>query len=291
MKINFHIILQSLAFILMGFNYNSQEKTSYRERHVTITSKDNFKQHGVLYTPQNSGKLTPAIVVGHGSAPSTYEDVGYYTYLAQKLGFVVLAYDKRGVGESKGIYRRFNLSESQESFDLLSNDMSLWVDFLARQQGVDSNNIGLLGGSQAGWIMPFTAYKNNKVKFIISGEGTPLSAGEEQYFSELTDDRLDGPMSIKEADAKMSEFNGPKGFDPRDILKKIDVPILWIFGTSDPVIPVDASIRELKTMEHPKHEIVVLKNGNHDFVNVETGVSYNLLEYIGPWLAKIGVSK
>lgn len=40
-----------------------------------------------------------------------------------------------------------------------------------------------------------------------------------------------------------------KGFDPRFILKNLDVNTLWIFGTSDPAIPVDASLRVLKELD------------------------------------------
>jgi hypothetical protein len=50
---------------------------------------------------------------------------------------------------------------------------------LSKQQGIDPERIGLIGGSQAGWIMPLAASQEPLVRFIIAGAGVPLSAGAE----------------------------------------------------------------------------------------------------------------
>ena len=283
---NFLVII--LIFFLSSCTAQSTDAL-YSEKHVYVHSSDSLLQHGIFFMPKHQeAKKIPCVVIGHGSAPSTLENVGYYTNLAKRMGFAVLAYDKRGTGQSEGLYESFGVERSQACFDLLSDDMSAFVNWAKAQPEVDTNRIGLLGGSQAGWIMPLTASKS-PVRFIIIGEGTPLSAGEENYFSSLTDDRLDGPLTIAEADKKLQNFKGEKGFDSRAILSKVDASIMWIFGTQDPVIPVDASIRALEKMQNPMHEIVVLKNGNHDFVDVTTNEPYDLLEHIKPWLHQLGV--
>ena len=272
------------------YTQNEVKNEKYVERDIYLKSFDSTLHHAKYYLPaDHRDKRLPAVVIGHGSAPSTIDDVGFYTYLAKKLGMAILAYDKRGAGESEGTYESFCVERSEEWFDILAKDMSEFILWMSKQPEIDPGRIGLLGGSQAGWIMPYAAHKNSKVRFIIIGEGIPLSAGEEAYFSNLTGDGFEGSYTISEADDRMKDFDGQKGFDPNTILMEIDAEILWIFGTQDPVIPVDASIRKLRRWKNPKHEIVILENGDHNFMNTQTQVRYDLNEHIRPWLEKIGI--
>ena len=68
--------------------------------------------------------------------------------------------------------------------------------------------------------------------------------------------------------------------------------MLWIFGTADPVIPVNASVAELEEIAADtdvRHDIVMLENSDHNFVNVETGKSFDLVPVIRPWLQSLGI--
>jgi dienelactone hydrolase len=224
------------------------------------------------------------LIIGHGSAPTTYEDVSYYINLGTKLNMAVLAFDKRGVGKSTGKYESFQVERSEEWFDLLASDIISVIEWIKSNPELNSLKIGLLGGSQAGWILPLAASHSKEVDFIIIGEGTSVSAGEEHYFSQLTGDGYGEGISIIEADKKLQKFEGARGFDPRIILNNLKVKTLWFLGTSDPVIPVDATIRVLEELDNPNFKIKILKNGNHDFVNVETGEQYNLVSFIKSWL-------
>ncbi|MGE0590314.1 MAG: prolyl oligopeptidase family serine peptidase [Cyclobacteriaceae bacterium] len=262
----------------------------YEMQNVKIKNGD-VELNGVYYTPMNHNERLASVVIVHGSAPSTYEDVGYYTAVATKLGLAVLAFDKRGVGESAGTYERFTVERSEAWFDLLASDVLAWGRWLRTQPEVDSSKMGLFGGSQAGWIMPLAASQTDIFKFIISGEGVSVSAGEENYFSELTGDGDENGMPIGKADSRMKYFKGPHGFDPRSILKELSIDMLWFFGTSDPVIPVDASLRTLKEINNDRFKIVILPHGDHNFKNVETGERYDLATYVRPWLATSGILK
>ncbi|MEP2668120.1 MAG: prolyl oligopeptidase family serine peptidase [Cyclobacteriaceae bacterium] len=261
---------------------------NYHKQPVLIKN-DSITLNAAYYSPiSNQGQL-PAVVVVHGSAPTTYDDVAFYTSIATQLGMSVLAFDKRGVGGSNGQYQPFTVEESITWFKLLASDVIACLNWLRLQPEIDKTKIGLLGGSQAGWIMPLVASKYKDVKFIISGEGVSVSAGEENYFSELTGDGADGGLSISLADKKLQTFIGSKGFDPRLILKTINTKILWFFGTADPVIPVDASLRELKEINNDNFDIIILPDGDHNFNNTKTKERYDLVNYIKPWLTKIGI--
>ena len=137
--------------------------------------------------------------------------------------------------------------------------------------------------------MPLSASKNPVVDFIITGEGAAVSAGEEAFHSDLTGDGSGNGIPIKEADKKLKMFDGERGFDPRNILENLNAKTLWIFGTMDDVIPVDASIEALNKINNDNFEIIILPNGDHNFYNVETEIRYDLTKYIEPWLIKIGI--
>ena len=260
----------------------------YQKKEIKINNKD-IVLNAAFYTPTKKDQATPVVVIAHGSAPTTYDDVVFYTSLATELGMSVLAFDKRGTGKSTGTYQQFTVEESNKWFNLLASDILVCLKWVKKQPNIDVDKIGLMGGSQAGWIMPLAASQDSDVKFIISGEGVPVSAGEENYFSILTGDGSDDGLSIKEADEKLQKTNAVAGFDPRFILEKMDTKILWIFGTNDPVIPVDASLRALEKMDNDNFDVVVLPHGDHNFFNTVTNDRYDLTKYIRPWLKKIGI--
>ncbi|WP_211341817.1 prolyl oligopeptidase family serine peptidase [Ulvibacterium marinum] len=268
---------------------NTQFK-GYDKEEVVIQN-GGIRLNAAYYTPQNNSEIQGVLVVVHGSAPSTYEDVTYYTRIGTKLVMAVLAYDKRGVGKSEGRYQFFSVDGSEKWFNLLASDALACVSWLKNRPELGKAKLGLVGGSQAGWIMPLAASKNDTIKFIIIGEGVAVSAGEEHYFSQLTGDGDVKKLTIAEAHSKLQYFKGAKGFDPRSILKNLKTKTLWILGTKDPVIPVDATINELKRINNPNFQIQLLEYGNHDFVNTKTRKSYDLLDYLVPWLTEIGVLK
>jgi len=92
----------------------------------------------------------------------------------------VLAYDKRGVGASTGRYRPFNVRESENIFEELAADARAATRWPRTQKEVDPARIGLVGGSQAGWIMPlaasimrFTSLKAQNHNFVDLATGEP----------------------------------------------------------------------------------------------------------------------
>ncbi|NAY93345.1 prolyl oligopeptidase family serine peptidase [Muricauda sp. JGD-17] len=243
------------------------------------------------YTPKDLDKISGALIIGHGSAPTTYEDLSFYIKIGTQLNMAILAFDKRGAGLSSGEYENFTVEGSEAWFDLLSEDLLAGLNWLKNRAELKKKPIGLIGGSQAGWIMPLAASKSDAVDFIIIGEGAAVSAGEEDYFSIQTEDGTATGKSIQEADEILKGFNGNKGFDPHQILKKINTLTLWIFGTNDPVIPVDASLRALEKMNSSNFDIEILENGDHSFVNTVTGERYDLYKIVRSWLEKIGLLK
>src|SRR5688572_12576606 len=94
----------------------------------------------------------------------------------------VLGYDKRGVGGSTGDWRT-------ASFEDLAGDVVAAFEYLRTRSDIDRDQIGLLGWSQAGWIMPLAAVRAKDIAFLISVSGAGVSAAEttiDQAQNEMT---------------------------------------------------------------------------------------------------------
>jgi dienelactone hydrolase len=168
--------------------------------------------------------------------------------------------------------------------------------WLSKQPGIDHSRIGLMGGSQAGWIMPLAASQEPMIKFVIVGEGVPLPAGIEEIHSGYLDlVGSEGNPTLRQvtgADAVAMDYDGPVGYDPAPVLEKLDIPVLWIFGIYDGVIPVRQSIDRIGQLQKAgkrNHSVHIFPFGNHGFTNVFTGTPYNVAEASRAWLRMTGL--
>jgi hypothetical protein len=114
---------------------------------------------------------------------------------------------------------------------------------------VAGDAVGLVGASQAGWIVPIAAADSPEIPFVILQSGPTVTLGEEDYFSELTHD-FDcgrGGLPPEEADA-LVRTRGPSGFDPRTSLSRMTQPGLWHYGLEDIQQPSRLSIDRLQVL-------------------------------------------
>ena len=94
----------------------------------------------------------------------------------------VLGYDKRGVGGSTGDW-------NTASFEDLAGDVVAAFEYLKTRRDIDRTQIGLLGVSQAGWVMPLAAVRARDMAFLISVSGAGIPASEttvDQAQNEMT---------------------------------------------------------------------------------------------------------
>jgi pimeloyl-ACP methyl ester carboxylesterase len=108
------------------------------------------------------------IVIVHGSSDSTRAVYGPWVFYLVARGWAVAVYDKRGSGKSTGDWR-------QGDFSQLASDARA-VGRYAHARLPDKP-VGMLGVSQAGWVMPLAA-KSGGFDFIVSlagAGGTPAA--------------------------------------------------------------------------------------------------------------------
>ena len=181
----------------------------------------------------------PLIVLSHGSGrENTAHNARFALPLVQR-GFAVLRFDKRGVGKSEGEY-----SKAFDHMTVLAADVVAAVDFIRGDSRIDPSRIGLMGQSQAGWVVPEAAVRSPDVSFVILLSGPTVTGQQANYWDEIADDES---LSITELEAIFRQFEPSGGdVDPRPHLEQQLVPGLWIYGEEDRIVPASASAEILE---------------------------------------------
>lgn len=207
---------------------------------------------GSIITPKNP---FAAVVIIHGSDPVKRE-MEFAKRLA-KEGITVLTYDKRGVGESGGIYVGPTVGTNNidtTNLNLLSNDANEAVKTLRTYLKNKKIQIGLVGFSQAGWIIPITANKNPQIEFMVLFSCPTITTLEQLRFQFYTNGNNKFWENHTEADASEHTKNDPDKYqfvatDPKTFLNTLSIPGLWLFGEKDIQIPVKMCIEQLNTFK------------------------------------------
>jgi len=244
---------------------------------------------GTLALPRSGSPPFPAAVIVHGSGPVARRDVKGYARRLVPEGLAVLIYDKRGVGKSTGSYSLIGVPESEEKLGQLADDVAAAADLLARRADIDRSRIGLIGGSQAGWIMPLAASRSDHVSFVVAVSGPAVTYGQEVHFSQLTGEDAGpyGDLSEQEIARRMAVFSGPHGYDPTPVLEALSAPSLWLLGGKDRSVPTELSVNNLERIMAIRpgvFDIRVFPNGNHDLRHSTTGRRLDYWTAIRAWL-------
>ncbi len=219
------------------------ERTRVDHREVDVT----FRSHGTslagtLFLPKG-GEPHPAVVWVHASGEHERLSYGVLVSAAIRANLAFFSYDKRGVGESGGKCCPADDEEAGlREFGEQADDALAALEAVRSRPDIDAAHVGLLGVSQAGWIVPIAAVRSKDVAFTVLASGPTVTTGEEQFYSRLTGDaNTSGSAAAKAARARKLREHGPSGFDPKPFLEKMTVPGLWLFGSADGSVPPDES--------------------------------------------------
>ena len=142
------------------------ERTARRvdiERHEDVRfSNGDIQLAGTLISPTSQGPH-PAVILVHASGAEDREYLLPFARFLIRHGMAVLAYDKRGVGGSTGDWNK-------ASFADLAGDVVAAFEYLKTRSDIQRGRIGMLGWSQAGWVMA-SALRGAPIRFFVALSG------------------------------------------------------------------------------------------------------------------------
>lgn len=246
---------------------------------VHFISQDGTELTGLLTLPATPGPH-PAIMSLHGSEAGTKDNFGSQQMSAfmASQGIVTLTYDKRGVGESKGVYVE---AATEKNLSLIAQDAIAGVEYLKSRPEVKADRIGLTGFSQAGWVIPIAASESKDVAYFIILSGPVTSVGHEDLFSTYTNDGDSANNYSQEVIAKRLADTPHSGFDSTPIIATLDQPGLWIWGDQDKSLPSfesENNLKEIIALGKSNFTSVMLPNADHNLQQTSQGL-FNEIPY------------
>lgn len=120
---------------------------------------------GYYLAPTNSSSAKPKAVLlfVHGDGSTPYDAHGYYDIVWNEMrnhGFAIFSWDKLGVGDSQGSWLNQTMQDRQ-------SEVEAAIDFVQSKWGYSKSNTGLIGFSQAGWVVPAVAKRSDKLGFVV----------------------------------------------------------------------------------------------------------------------------
>jgi uncharacterized protein len=202
---------------------------------------------GTLYLPQGRGRH-PAVAWILGGQQTDRLAYGDLVAAFTQAGVGFFSYDKRGGGQSQGECCPGDYGH----FNLLTADAVGAVNALRSSPDVDPGQVGLVGTSQAGWIVPRAAVTSRHVAFVALASAAVLPYEQVKAYAKLTGGNgSDRPFPSKEQVAKKLQDTGASGFDPKPYLERLTIPALWLYGDAlvDREVPVDQSVALLNSLK------------------------------------------
>ena len=244
-----------------------EQQDSALKTQTVVFESAGIELAGTMYIP---AQPQAALVLVHGS-DRTPRMAELGAFLAEN-DILVLTYDKRGIGESGGIYAGPEVGTnniSTENLNLLAQDANAAVATL-KDFNADLP-LGLLGFSQAGWIIPIAAGQNEQIDFIALFSCPTITTLEQLRFQFYTNGNADFWNTHTEENAREHLYNDPDRYqfaptDPKESLKNLSIPGLWLFGEQDIQIPVKVCMEQLNAfrLEDKPFEYVLFPELGHN---------------------------
>lgn len=132
------------------------------EERPTFQHGDHFLS-GYYKKPANTQNVKGVVLFVAGDGEITYDAYGYYEVVWQVIldaGYAVFSWDKPGVGDSTGNWLNQSMLDRQK-------EVKAAISYVKSTYGYQEKNIGLMGFSQAGWVLPSLMKDNPNIGFMI----------------------------------------------------------------------------------------------------------------------------
>ena len=273
---------------------------------VRIASRG-FSLASALTVPQHAPMPEdgwPAVVLVPGTESADRDEflsgVPIHGHLATTLsaaGYVVVRYDRRGVGQSGG-------RAETATLDDYAADVRAAVDYLRDRDDIDRDRIGVIGHGEGGWIGLEAASRERRIT-ALALVGTPSTDGVswvlERQETELDRigaddearaDRLDlqrrlnaavlgnGPWDDIPSDLRQRAdtrwFRSFLEFDPAEALRRARQPLLVMHGRLDRAVALShaerlAAVGSERRRQESTVDLVSLPGVNHLLLDTTPG--------------------
>ena len=273
----------------------------------------------------------PAVLLVPGTGlvdrDENIDGVPIFGQLAGELadaGYLVMRYDKRGVGQSGG-------RPESADIEVYAEDVRTMIKYLSRRDDVDDDRLIVLGHGEGGWIALQAAAKEKSIDAIVllAVPGTPgaelvleqqrnrldrmqaTSAERDQQIglqTQIVDAVLgegswdDVPEGLRQR-ADTPWFRSFLEFEPADVVVRTRQPVLIAHGEVDMLIPVGhadrlAAVAETRRRNGSTVEVAKLPGLNHLLLGSPSGnvdeytqlldqqVAPEVIEVLDDWLSR-----
>jgi len=268
------LIVVALSFVLVYVNTHPPRyplhipPSDYHVPYETVlfTARDGILLKGWVVKPEHPRAKTPVVIICHGVGANKSD----FTELAvslSKRGYIVLLFDFRAHGESKGI--RTSLGYHEQT------DIMAALDFLKTRPEIDSGHIGIYGFSMGGSAAILAAAHTNAFRAVVV----------DSAFTSLRDQAHDAitgfyhlpsfpflPLAIM--GYQLYFQTSVDSVSPVSVIAKIaPTPVLIIAGDGDALIPVDNGRKLFSAAQEPK-ELWIVPNADHGATMAAAGGAY-----------------
>jgi pimeloyl-ACP methyl ester carboxylesterase len=263
-----------------------------------------FTMVGTLSKPSApSAAPLPAVLLVGGSGPTDRDELVFgipiFGQLADTLadaGFIVLRYDRRGVGQSGGRPEAATLTD-------FSNDVRAAVKFLDDRRDVDSKRIAVLGYGEGGAVAMLAAAKEKRIASLvlvaaIGTTGAELNLEQVRRAAAKSDKSEAAQQTTVELQKKIQQavltgegwtddlvayrgqadtpwFESYLAYDPARTMRDVRQPIFVLHGELDAQIPPDHADRlgnlANQRKNRPATQVLKVVGVNHLLVTATTG--------------------
>ena len=202
-----------------------------------------FSLAGTLSKPANAGaKPLPAVVLIGGSGTADRDELAFgipiFGQLAGTIadgGFVVLRFDKRGIGQSGGRLESASLGD-------FADDLRAAIRFLSERKDVDPKRIAVVGHSEGGAVAMMAAAKDKRIAALVlvaanGVTGSDLVLAQQQHLLSRSNFSEAEKQAKIELQARINQavMTG-KGWEnvPADLRRQVDNPEFQSILTNDP---------------------------------------------------------
>lgn len=219
---------------------------------LALKSKEGFNLVGYYLNANKKSEMV--IILLHGYGVDHHICCKYINFFREK-NFNILLLDQRGHGKSEGKYTTYGVYEVI--------DLDLWINLIKEKVG-ENCIIGIHGHSMGAAIALLYSVKGEgKVKFIIAEAGYSdiediLKYKLKKYKIPITPFYQIISWKIK----LKCKFN-LKDARPIDIVAKSKIPILFIHGDKDELVPCSMAV-DMYNIKKNNKELYIVEGGMHN---------------------------